>query len=143
MRQVKWTVAAALAALALVAAWPLRGLADGDGNGRNRNEVRLEVNLTPTHAEPRASGRVEFEKRSGRKELRVDVQDITSTDVVDVFADGHFIGRIELRGGSGRLELNSQNGNRVPNLRAGEKVRVIDATDEATVLLTGTLVSQR
>jgi hypothetical protein len=141
MRQLKWTVTAALAALALIAALPRCGFADGDGDGRNQREVRLEAALTPTHADPRASGRVEFEKRSGRKDLRVDVQDITSTDVVDVFADGRFLGQIALRGGSGRLELNSQNGDHVPNLRAGERVRVLDAGDNAKVILVGTLVS--
>ncbi len=141
MRRVQWTVAAALAALALVAALPLRGFADGDGDGRNQGEVRLEATLTPTHADPRASGRIEFEKRSDGKELRVDVQDITSTDVVDVFANGRFLGRIELRGGSGRLELNTQNGDHVPKLRAGERVRVLDARDDMRVILVGTLVS--
>ncbi len=141
MRRVQWTAAAALAALALVAALPLRGFADGDGDGRNRGEVRLEAALTPTRADPQASGRVEFEKRPGRKELRVDVQNITSTDVVDVFANGRFLGRIELRGGSGRLELNTQNGDHVPKLRAGERVRVLDARDDMRVILVGTLVS--
>ncbi|SRR5579871_3533344 len=141
MRQLKWTATAALVALALMAALPLSGFADGDGDGRNQREVRLEATLSPAHADPRASGQVEFEKRTGRKELRVDVQDIISTDVVDVFADSRFVGRIELRGGSGRLELNGQNGDHVPNVRAGERVRVLDARHNTTVILVGTLVS--
>lgn len=141
MRELKWTVTAALAALALATFLPRFGYADGDGDGRDQGEVRLEATLTATHADPRASGQAEFEKRPGRKELRVDVKDITSTDLVDVFANSRFLGRIELRGGSGRLELNTQNGDHVPRLRAGEKVRVFDARRDGTVILVGTLVS--
>jgi hypothetical protein len=44
--------------------------------------------------------------------------------------------------GDGRLELNSQNGDPVPALRAGDDVEVVDANDGETLLL-GILQSRR
>jgi hypothetical protein len=140
MRFARVTASAGLVALAVMGAMAARGLADGGGD-QDQNRVRLEAVLTAADTESRATGDVRFEMRTDRAELRVDVQHITSTDVVDVFVNGSFLGTIVLNGDSGRLELNSQNGDAVPSLQAGDEVDVFDAADDATLLLSGILAA--
>lgn len=135
MRFTTLTIMAGLAAFALLVVLPFRGFA-GDGD---QNRVRLEVRLTATDAAPGASGSARFEMRQDRRELRVEVEDVVSTDAADVFVNGDFIGAIVLNGGRGQLELNSRNGDQVAILQDGDEIEIVDATDDATLLLFGTL----
>jgi hypothetical protein len=110
-----------------------------DGGG---DEVRLEATLDATTADPGAFGEARFESRSDRRELRIDVDDISVTDVVDVFLNGRFRGTIVLdAGGGGRFELNTQDGDRVPFLQEGDEIEIVDANDGVTLILSGILQS--
>jgi hypothetical protein len=137
MTVTKWNALAVLALAALLLALPA-ALPARDGG---RDEVRLQAALDPTDAAPGASGEARFESRTDRRELRVDVDNVDA-DEADVFVNGYFIGLIVLdEEGSGRLELRTEDGDRVPQLQAGDEVEVTD--DLGTLLLTGVLGSTR
>jgi hypothetical protein len=140
MKVSKWNALAVFATAALASAVPSAVPARDGG----RDEVRLEAALTPTAVDPGAFGEARFESRSDRSELRVEVDDISVTDEVDVFVNGSFIGTIVLDDdGGGRLDLNSQNGDAVPALRDGDEIEVVDANDGVTLILSGILRPRR
>jgi hypothetical protein len=142
MKATKWNALAVLATAALLLALAASGLARDGGGDCGRDEVRLEGALDAGTADPGALGEARFESRSDRRQLRIDIADVSITDEVDVFVNGVFIGSIVLDNeGSGRLELNTQDGDRVPPLQDGAEVVIVDAEDLDTVILSGTLRS--
>jgi hypothetical protein len=140
MKVSKWNALAVFATAALALAGP-SAVPARDGGG---DEVRLEAALDPTAVDPNASGRARFESQPDRSELRIDVDGISVTDVVDVFLNGWFRGTIVLdEEGDGRFELNSQDGDRVPSLREGDEIEIVDANDGVTLILSGILRTRR
>jgi hypothetical protein len=105
----------------------------------DQTRVRLETDLTPTAAAPDAEGHARFESRPDRARFRVEVEDVSVTDAVDVLVNGNLIGVITLDNGFGELELNSKDGDTVPLLQAGDEVDIVDDADGTTLLLSGVL----
>jgi plastocyanin len=103
--------------------------------------VSLAATLDPTNIDPNASGEADYQKGRDGADFTVTVADISSTDVVDVFINGNFVGTIFLNAGGGQLILDTQNGDFVPDLQEGDEVEVVDANDDSTLILVGTLVS--
>ncbi len=130
MRSARFSIWLRLTTVVLLMALPAIVLAD--------EEVKLEAMLTGTDAAPDASGGARFEMRPDRSEFRVEVEDVASVDMVNVLANGDFIGTITLDAGRGELELQSQNGDTVPVLKDGDEIEVVNAADD-TLLLVGTL----
>ena len=126
-----------LFATALLFAMPLMMVASG-------NETRLRtalsggaiVGMTPSgHAEFRAI------PSQGRARITVEVEDVNlaAGTKVDVFVDGTQLGTITIsaapvRGGD--LELNTQDGQAVPDIKAGA---VVIVRNGATAILSGVL----
>jgi hypothetical protein len=108
------------------------------------DEVRREADLSATDVDPGASGRARFESRQDRAEFRVQVDNVSVTDAVDVFVNGDFVGTIVLDDrGDGELDLNTRDGDTVPTLQDGDEVEVVDAADDTTLILVGILSQGR
>jgi plastocyanin len=104
--------------------------------------VVLTGSLSPTPVDPNAFGMVNFKAVPYRSTLSVMVGAVTSTNKVDVFVNGGFIGTIALDiNGNGELDLNTDNGDIVPNLQAGDEIEVYDAADDITLILIGNVHS--
>ncbi len=104
--------------------------------------VELSGTLAGGDADPDATGQVAFEMRPDRTTLSVAVAGVTSTDTVDVFVNGNFLGTIALDGdGNGELDLSTLNGDDVPNLQDGDEIEVYDAADDATLIVIGNVSS--
>jgi len=91
-------------------------------------------------------GQVNYEMRRDRTTLSVAVTHVNSAAALDVFVNnGDFIGTIFLdpRSGNGELDLDTDNGDIVPTLQAGDEIEVFDAADDTTLLLIGHLRSRR
>ena len=103
--------------------------------------VVLQGTLAPTGIDPGASGTANFTMVPYRSTLDVTVQGILSTNAVDVFVNNqNLVGSIVLDGsGSGALHLNTDNGDIVPNLQAGDEIEIYDAVDDMTLILVGTV----
>jgi plastocyanin len=101
--------------------------------------MELAATLSPTDVDPDASGMANFEMRPNRASFSVGV-----TTAVDVFINGHPVGTIVLDpDGAGTLMLDTQQGDAVPPLQDGAEVEVLDANDDMTLILVGTLESGR
>lgn len=75
--------------------------------------------------------------------FKVEVRGSTANDVVEVLLNGAVIGEITLdQYGDGELDLDARNGDKVPTVKAGDVIEVVDAED-GTVLLEGTFVAER
>ena len=91
-------------------------------------------------------GQVNYEMRRDRTTLSVAVTHVNSAAALDVFVNnGDFIGTIFLdpRSGNGELDLDTDNGDIVPTLQAGDEIEVFDAPDDTMLLLVGRLRSRR
>jgi hypothetical protein len=120
--------------VALLVAASAQALAD--------NRIRLEAQLDPTPADPFAQGDAKFRSDSYDTQLEVQVQNSTANDVVEVLLNGVSIGEITLdQYGRGQLQLDARNGDKVPTVKAGDVIEIVDAED-GTVLLEGTFVAE-
>jgi hypothetical protein len=78
--------------------------------------------------------------RSSRAGFHVKVRNISSTGAVDVFVNLNLVGSITLdASGDGELLLDTQHGDHVPALQTGDEIEVVDADDDATLILIGDL----
>jgi len=135
MTRATLTILAALTMIAVLMLMPATVFAD---------EVRREADLSATDVDPGASGRARFESRQDRAEFRVQVDNVSVTDAVDVFVNGDFVGTIVLDDrGDGELDLNTRDGDTVPTLQDGDEVEVVDAADDTTLILVGILSQGR
>jgi hypothetical protein len=124
-----------LAAFALLVVLPAFARAD--------EGTRLRATLTAVDGSD-ASGRAEFrDQGDDGLRLEIDVQAIDSTDTVVVLINGAFFDTIDLdENGSGRLRLESRNGDSVPDISSGDDIQIVDATD-GTPILEGTFGATR
>lgn len=111
------------AATLLLAGLPALVQAGGSG------EVRLRTQLTGARIDRLTpSGHAEFRARSGRSDLRVEVEDVSVPvgTVLDVYVDSVKVGTITVAEVTlgGELELNSQDGAVVPKVAKGSVVVV-------------------
>jgi plastocyanin len=102
--------------------------------------VKLRTHLSAADPDdPNARGKTEFQMRPDRAGFRVKVKDVTSTAFLDVFINGSFIGSIALDArGDGDLILETQHGHTVPEPQDGDTIDIFDATDDTTLILSGT-----
>jgi plastocyanin len=104
--------------------------------------VILVGSLNPTDIDPNASGDASFEMVPYRSTFGVTVANVSSTNAVDVFVNGNFVGTISLDAdGNGALNLNTDNGDMVPALQDGDEVEIFDAADDVTLILIGNVHS--
>jgi hypothetical protein len=114
------------------------------------NDVKLEAKLVPTAADPKASGDAQFQSEQNRdgtirRQFEVNIQDVSSADSVRVLVNGAQVGPVIKIGGyrrGGELKLDTENGDVVPVLKAGDVVQVVNAAN-GTLILQGTLVEGR
>jgi hypothetical protein len=137
MTTVRLNLLLALAAFALLTALPATVRADRDG-------VRLEAILTASDADPDAFARAEFRDQGrGRLRLDVEVEDVASTDMVVVLINGTPVAAIALdENGDGQIDLETQRGDTVPAISAGDVITIADA-DSGTLLLQGTFAPRQ
>jgi hypothetical protein len=104
--------------------------------------------LFNTGVDPLADGHGRFRQEPGRRDVRVQVEDVFTTDLVWVFAIGPDFATIEsigpifidpARGFGGEIELNTQDGDPVPQLGEGWWIFVIDVYEPWPLLLFGEL----
>lgn len=104
--------------------------------------VILNGLLSPSGPDPDAIGTASYEMVPYRTTLSVAVQGVTSTNAVDVFVNGNFLGTIGLDpNGNGELDLNTDNGDMIPALQNGDEIEVYDAVDDVTLILIGNVSS--
>jgi len=99
-------------------------------------ELDLETRLHGSMQHPNARGFTEYERGGGHRELEVSVlaRDMARQRVV-VMINGHRIARIQLnRFGYGHREWDTDVGNTVPFVRAGDPVRVRAASTHTLVV---------
>jgi hypothetical protein len=135
-----------LSAVALAAGGTLILADDGHGNGNNNNngEVRLRTNLAGgAIAGQRPEGNADFRMEASRNRTRLNVEvehvNLPQGTVLQVSIShagtATHIGTITLNAfGGGELELNSQDGDTVPVVVAGDMVMVSNA---GAVILSG------
>jgi len=139
-----------LLVLASLAAVTALSVAAQGVNAQYRSDVRLEARLVPTSADPKASGDAQFQSQQNRdstvrRQFDVNVQDVSSADSVRVLVNGAQVGPVIKIGGyrrGGELKLDTDNGDVVPVLKAGDVVRVVNAAN-GTLILQGTLQAGR
>lgn len=111
-------------------------------------QVRLESRFTNTGESPLASGHARYDARGGNRHLRVEVEDVFTTDMVFVYAmdptftDFIYLGEILIDpalGFGGEIDLNTTDGADVPVLGQGYFIFVHDINDPWPLLLYGDL----
>ena len=132
MRRRQLNIVAASTVVALFSSMSLTALAGGGGR------TRLEARLSPTGADPLASGKAKFEMRDDRIRLSVEVEDVSTATTVRVEIDGIWVGTEAIVLGSADLNLDSRDGDSVSVFSAGDSVKVFDAVT-GTMILSGTL----
>ena len=139
-----------LLVLASLAAVTLFSFAVQGVDSQYRSDVRLSARLVPTSADPRASGDAQFQSQTNRdgtvqRQFDVQVQDVSSADSVRVLVNGVQVGPVVKIGGyrrGGELKLDTNNGDTVPAMKAGDVVQVVNAAN-GTLILQGTLQEGR
>ncbi len=108
----------------------------GGGDDTNQAPVSLEAPLTAPDGSD-ASGEAKFERRADRVTFTVEVEDMdedgTGRVVVERAGAVVYEGAIRISDDSGDLNLDSREGDTVPGIQRGDRVRVEDP-DGATVL---------
>ncbi len=129
-----WILTSGFVAVALLAALPPAVLAG--------ERVRLEASLEGTKVEPGAFGRARFEMEPGRTRFEVRIEGIYDVDTLFVTAGAHFLGVIEMDRvqGRGELRLDTDDGDEIPALRAGEFVGLF--SEDIVLLAFGQLLER-
>jgi hypothetical protein len=93
-------------------------------------EVTLTGRLHAVDPARTDTGLVTYHSTADRATLSVAVQNVLRADTVDVFVNGNFIGTIALdvsgEFGSGKLDLDTANGDDVPTLQEDDEIEVFD-----------------
>ena len=130
MKMVRWIALLALAAVAF-AALPAGAQASGSG-------TQLRATLHGSAAFPGADGKARFRDLGGEQELEVEVEDANrlAGTRLRALAGGKQVGTLRInRFGIGSLNLNSDQGDTVPAVKAGTRVRV--RTAGGTLVVSG------
>jgi len=101
----------------------------------------FSAHLRPTYHSPHASGSAEFQNNPYHDflTLSIAVENVHSSNgVVLVLINGEFLDAIHLdHTGAGHLFLSTDHGDDVPDLGAGDRIRIVDAVTGFPVLLKG------
>jgi plastocyanin len=104
------------------------------------DSLDLSATLGATDIDPNATRAANFTRDPVHATFDVMVESVSSTNAVDVFVNGNFVGTITLdANGNEELSLDSANGDMVPDLQPGDEVEVLDAMDDTTLILVGRL----
>lgn len=113
---------------------------DDGGDDAGQAPVSLEAPLRASDGSD-ASGEAKFERRSDRVTFTVEVEDMeddgTATIVVVRAGAVVYQGSLRIDAGSGNLNMDSRDGDTVPSLTSGDRVRVEDPA--GAVALSGLL----
>ena len=121
-------VVAVVAALSLLGVTPAAWASDRD----------TIIRLDGSRAYPSANGKAKYANEGGEKEFEVEVEDARSLagQTLAVIVDGRRVGSLKLnRIGDGELNLNSDEGDQVPTIVSGSRVRV--RTSDGTLVVSG------
>jgi hypothetical protein len=90
-------------------------------------QIRLEAVLVGTDAEPAAFGRARFDLEKERTRFEVRIEGVFGFDAIFVVVGDQFVGTIvmDTEQGRGELRLDTDLGDEIPVLRAGEFVILI------------------
>lgn len=91
--------------------------------------TRTRISLAPTAEYARAKGKADYKVKGGEREFQVEVENVKKLagKSLGVFVNDAKVGMAKVNSlGEGRLELNTDLGNKVPNIKAGDKVQVKD-----------------
>jgi len=91
------------------------------------NATDMKISLTGSAGFPNAKGTAKYRDRNGEQDFQVEVENVRSLagKRLFVFVDGKQVGKMRISQlGTGRLNLNSGNGDTVPTIHAGSSVEV-------------------
>ena len=117
-------ILAALVAALLVGGFSQAAFAKG-GNGGGGGKVRIVLTGAGTYAN--AKGKADYKSKGGEREFQVEVENIKKLagKSVSIFVNGNQIGTAAVNSlGAARLNRNSDLGQTVPNIKAGDQVQV-------------------
>ncbi len=103
-------------------------------------QIRLQAKLSGSKQNPLASGNAKWEKRARRLKFSVEVEDVKSSGKHEVLVDGITVGTVMVKDGIGDLNLDTEFGQRVPQMKAGQRVHVLNPS--GIIILNGTLSAQ-
>ncbi|MFN0158086.1 MAG: hypothetical protein ACKVRP_08470 [Bacteroidota bacterium] len=101
------------------------------------SEMRLEGRLGATASGAKASGKATWEERSSRRKFSTEVEDVSSKGKHAVNVNGKTIGYVNVTAGFGDLNLDSRFGHKVPVLKSGDIVEVLNP--DGVLILSGTM----
>jgi hypothetical protein len=139
----RWFILAVLCAVILPFSSAVGVSAKGElqTSGGSGTEIRLRADLNPTAAGGMADGHADWRSRGGRRQFSIEVEDVQRDGVgrARVVRAGTVVWTrsITISGGFADLNLDTQNGQAVPSLQAGDVVQVRDSS--GTLILRGTL----
>lgn len=116
-------ILAALIAALLVSGFSHAAFAKGNSGGGTK--VRITLNGAGTYAN--AKGKATYKVNGSEREFQVEVENIKrlAGKSVSIFVNGNSIGTATVDSlGAARLNRNSNLGQTVPNIKAGDKVQV-------------------
>lgn len=89
------------------------------------NDIRISLKGSAQY--PNAKGTAKYRDRGGEQEFQVEVENVKKLagKKLSVFVNGNKVGTMQINQfGVGRLELNSSQGDKVPAIKSGSKVKV-------------------
>lgn len=103
-------------------------------------QIRLLAKLSGSKESPLTSGSAKWEKRPRRLKFSVEVEDVKTSGKHEVLVDGITVGTVMVKDGIGDLNLDTEFGHRVPQMKAGQRVQVLNPS--GIVILKGILSVQ-
>ncbi len=118
---------------------------NGDGNsnsgsdGSDDDEARMEAGLAAEAVNALASGKAKYEVDGSRQKFSTEVEDVSvdGNGQVIVYRGAELIfeGAIRIQNGIGDLNRDTENGNTIPAIQAGDRVEV--SNSDGVLILTG------
>ena len=99
-------------------------------------DTAIDFELNATEHDPGAIGFVLYTVTDCQRRLVIEVGEIESTNGVDVFIDGVFAAFTWLEAGSGRIELNTSEGDTVPEVTEHSLIQVRRNDSDVVILTT-------
>ncbi len=116
---------------------------DEEGSGSDILERKIEFPLLSTEIDPDASGEAEYKVRPDRTRLKIEVEDITSTNTVSFVIDGVLLDAVLELGdnkddeGEDEFKLDSKKGDEVPVVTEDSVIEVVNADTLEVLLVSG------
>jgi hypothetical protein len=100
-------------------------------------DLKYLATLHPTSGDPAASGQAEWrlDPSTGQIRLKVEVQNVASTNLAMAFVNQRFVGFILISDGSGELDLDTFQGDAIPRVKSGSPALIRRASDGGVILM--------